>query len=150
MCLYTNKNIEKSDKKITCYKVIKYNKKENTYFTPYKFCGIDSKVVNGEEPMEAIGDAGLVPSIWSDYKMVAEGGFIHCFAKKNDALIEYNYWDSKISNNNVVVKIFECEVPKNTEYATGDFVVNAPNFDEIKYKSIAARKIKFVKEINVK
>ena len=150
MCLYTNKNIEKSNKKIACYKVVKYNKKEDRYFTPYRNCVIDSKVVNGEEAMEVIGDTGLVPSIWSDYRKVAERGFIHCFVNKQDAFSERNYWINNITNNNFEVKIFECVIPEDTEYVNGFFIVTDPAFNEIKYKSIAARKIKFVKEIDIK
>ena len=153
MCLFTNNEIETSDKKITCYKVLDYNTDTHEYLTPYQGQTISDEIMRGKELMYAEPLNPRYPLLRNCvhirfYKSVCDIGFVHCFTRLSDAVKEYEFWRKQdYKGKNTLVKIFECEVPENTEYVIGDFVYSVNNDGEHCCGSIAARQVKFVREI---
>jgi len=155
MCLLTNRNIETSGKKITCYKVLIYRKKPiDKYTTPYRNANVSRDIIKGREIMypDSIG-ALLTPAYENSYNNKCDAGFIHCFMNLKDALDEYNYWKSWEEYGQVrdaIVKVYECEVPVGVEYVIGDFLFSSEPEDPDYRECIATRELKFVREIKVK
>ena len=153
MCLYTNNEIETSDKKITCYKVLAYRADTHEYLTPYQGQIISDEIIRGKKLMYAEPLNPTYPLLRNFvhqqfYKSVCDIGFVHCFIRLSDAIKEDEFWcKQECKGKNVLVKIFECEVPNNTEYIIGDFVYSVDNGGEHCCGSIAARQLKFVREI---
>lgn len=167
MCLATDLALRNSGKEtITCYKVLNKTTyldfEAKTYVTvintPIQGARIDNDIVSGKKEFKAKGGNGKLivvegPEKNCPYSHVYEAhdGFIHTFAKLEDALYVAKKRKEKLGNiPNLKVVLYECVIPKNTIYAEGKNKWN----DDLKDKMnnldcYASRRIKFVKEIKI-
>lgn len=167
MCLATDLALRNSGKEtITCYKVLdkttyldfKTKKYVTVVRTPIQGTCIDNDIVSGKKEFKAKGGNGKLtvvegPERNYPYSHVyeAHGGFIHTYAKLDDALYVAKKRKEGLGNiPNPKVVLYECVIPKNTIYAEGK---NKRN-DNLKDKMnnldcYASRRIKFVKEIKI-
>ena len=132
MCLIaTNKKPKKSKENVVCYKIL--DKIGDTYKTPWQRCLITNEMLNGEESFKP--DADEIPNVGTR----KSGGYIHSVNGYEEAqrlLDTLKRMFSDLIKNPV---IFECVIPKDTEYFEG--------FDNNYYSGFASNELKFVKEI---
>ena len=167
MCLATDLALRNSGKEtITCYKVLnkttyldfKTKKYVTVISTPIQGTRIDDDIVSGKKEFKAKGGDGKLivvegPERNSPYSHVyeAHGGFIHTYAKLDDARYVVRKRKMRLGNiTNPKVVLYECVIPKNTIYAEGKNKWN----DDLKDKMntldcYASRRIKFVEEIEI-
>lgn len=131
MCLFKKhqfKRISIKDRKV--YKVLIYDASNGTYKTPYEEEIVDIKKIHKAKIKNYL--RYLYNIYISD---VVEGGFIHAYTDLNEAKNTARY----IKNNrfNVSVKLFECNVPKNTSYFIGS------------NQDIAVKQLLYVKRIKL-
>ena len=107
-----------ADRDIYCFKVlIKCFAKDIKWQTPYRGTHVNDDVIQGKKFFEAIGKEENGHRI--------SGGFIHMFTDINIAEDFASFWHGSV---------FECYIPKGTEYYIG--------LDD----DICAKKIKFTKK----
>ena len=124
MCLRAVVGKQIADKDIYCFKVlIKCFAKNIEWQTPCQGTQISDNVLKGKEFFEATG----TEEKWSpsEFFTNVSRGFIHAFTDINMAEDFASYWHGSV---------FECYIPKGTEYYIG--------MDD----DICAKKIKFTKK----
>jgi hypothetical protein len=133
MCLITDRGKWMvADDDIVCYKVLRLNRKNNHFYTPFRNTLVSDAIVEGKREFVADGIAEFMPHA-HDNLGIPVGysvgvGAIHTYANREVA-------KSHIGPNETVRK---CVIPKGTEFVYGH--------DNFRYEGFAAKKIKFVNE----
>lgn len=141
MCLKTKSyNPQIAQEDIKCYKVLKYERYNKKYFTPFNGILVSDAIINGVANFWAKGEKNVLPSRYGKKKFSSYnvgGGFIHTY-KEYDDKIKHQY-RSYMWNEYAV---FECIIPTGAIYYEG-------NDDNTQVKSYASNCIKFVKRIDI-
>ena len=124
---------------------------EVTYRSVIQRSYIPDSVIQGEKNYIAVG-SGIIdttPEFWygSSYKKYRlNTGYIHCMSNKEGALKCCRCYEGEEIN----IRLFEVEVPENIEYARGVYGYSLNNHELNGLNVIAAKEIKFIKEIEWK
>lgn len=148
MCLYVKRvskqlgakpNIAQHD--IPCYKIVilKELLSVKHYWPVFFGKEIPLEVINGEKDYYA--DKQEIPYnklliIFNYEEDEVHGGYIHTYGAAEGADVSYHCLDKEED-----YRIFKCIIPKGTEYFEGEYAANI---------AYASRKIRFVKEIDLK
>lgn len=96
---------------------------------------LDNEIIQGKKNLVAEGSEDIQP--FTEYgfctptRYEINGGFIHCYTDHEAATYRADFFD----NNECVVYVFECIIPKGTAYYKGN------NWD------ICAKEIKLIKKV---
>lgn len=112
---------------IVCYKVLRLNRKNNCFYTPFRHTLVSDAILEGKHEFVANGTAEFIPRILFGEFAVGIGA-IHTYANREVAK-RYIGPDETIR---------KCIIPKGTEYVFGHDDFNCDGF--------AAKMIKFVNE----
>lgn len=136
MCLYTKNVLQKAEKDIECYKVLKHyiglEYSINIFCTPWT-----NTFVNINATFRAVGRDTL--STNDDKTFIYSEGFIHIFKSIKDAIYYMEILDKSKNNSNIKYEIYKCIIPKDTLYVEGKTASNRDSY--------ASKKIKFIEEI---
>ena len=147
MCLYTRQLwLRKARKPLKGYKFVAVE--GNVRFSPYVGTTIPSSCLSGEQRYEPETKSRLE---FNDCErmFMASGGFIHFYTDKiaaRCAMIDY-----AIQFRDLIVELWEVEIPKGTKYALGSN--GGPSSGPVDKESVywgtcgAAHAIKFIKKI---
>lgn len=131
MCLISKSKIKKSNESVKCYKIL--DDTGTVYKTPWQRYAVNDDIVNGKETLKPENDCENVN------KDIIRDGFIHSIDGYENAKIVLGITKRMFSDIIKNPKLFECEIPENTEYFYGE--------DNNHYKGYASKELKFIKEV---
>jgi hypothetical protein len=127
MCLITDRTKWMvADDDIVCYKVLRLNRKNNYFYTPFRNTLVSNAIVEGKREFVADGIAEFMPRGLSGFAIGM--GAIHVYTSEHEA-------KKHIGPDETIRK---CIIPKGTEFVHGH--------DDFLSDCFAAKKIKFVNE----
>lgn len=142
MCLYIKSSKKKiAEKNIRCFKILAYDVNTKKYFAPnfYEY-EYTSNGVNKNKLIHSLNTSDVYSG--DVYKYICNIG-LHTYRKYSDAISDNDYYNA-ISNRTVEYKVFECVIPRGSEYFSG-----AHEHNGLK-KGFASAKLKLIKEIPTK
>lgn len=139
MCLTTKtKKVSIAEDDIVCYKVVMLCS-DGEFSTPFQKAVIPNAIISGNASFWASGDKEI--TYWPIVDVYTVGqGYIHTYEKLVSAVRFCKsevMWEENISHASY--RIFECRIPKGTEYYAG--------CDDLYEPSFASEKITFKTQI---
>lgn len=131
MCLISKSKIKKSNESVKCYKIL--DDTGTIYKTPWQRYAVSDDIVNGKETLKPETDCENVN------KEAIKEGFIHSIEGYENAIVVLGIIKRMFPELIKNPKLFECEIPENTEYFQGR--------DNNYYKGYASKELRFIKEV---
>ena len=142
MCLYSNViQTSVADEDIKCYKILDKKKGLKTPFQRYE---ISEEIINGDENLKACyADETIdnTPKKDNDLGYLIKDGFIHSINGEEESKHVFGVIKRLFSDYIKHPVLFECIIPKGTEYYSGR--------DNNYHHGFASKELKFVKQIEV-
>lgn len=120
MCLYTlHSKASVATKDIVCYKIVLHSTNSaEKYMAPYMGTTIKEDCIKGEKPYCAVGKPDpIMPIMWESYRNRVDGGCIHTYINKQNAVDELAFLRTSHKSDNY--ELYKCVIPAGAEYFSG-------------------------------